>query len=615
MDIAKIRKQIALVWAEFLLFPVILLVPFSTLTGFFSVEKLLLVLTSPITYVTITVAYGILLGMSELMHYSYISSYTFEKDENVRAYFSHMLMEFALAFGIMEIVAWIIVTPIADVNFPHKTTFTALVVISFELMLATPLFAKIVSMQELYLRENLPTGDKWVSISTKIWAYVGSIVIGTIMLLGLSNTIITFSPEVGRHTLVSVPVLNFVACAFAVTMLFILLRQLSKYIVKPVLNLVDSFSLGLNCDFRQRDPSGLTMDELGEASYKSDKFFSFMRDQLTNLKKVLDFLVNLKSSLNAQVNTVVVSITQINSSIGAISNDITSQSTQVEETAAAVEELTRSIDSLGSTIALTSKNVATSLGSVSSLVVENEEFHKLITETLDKTSNLVKTVEICKPMLGIIVKDIEQVSALSENLGSANKLIHDISDQTNILAMNAAIEAAHAGTVGRGFSVVADEIRTLAGKSATQSKDISGSLNDSIKFIGSLNQKAKEISVSFDVLSQDSGTTLTASKSLMSYSENIKKHAATIEESLQKLNEYAVTIKNGSSEMMSGNKEILTAVGNLRAISESVRTSITEVCSGISSIQSSGEILLDLSSKTDQAISDLRFIIEKYTID
>ena len=97
---------------------------------------------------------------------------------------------------------------------------------------------------------------------------------------------------------------------------------------------------------------------------------------------------------------------------------------------------------------------------------------------------------------------IKEVDRQSELLLEANEVISSIADQTNLLAMNAAIEAAHAGDAGRGFAVVADEIRKLAETSSEQSKDIASNLTKIKSVIETVVENTERATVSFETMNK-----------------------------------------------------------------------------------------------------------------
>ena len=194
---------------------------------------------------------------------------------------------------------------------------------------------------------------------------------------------------------------------------------------------------------------------------------------------------------------------------------------------------------------------------------------------------LARSSELGKKEIDQVSQIVKSITKDSEGLREASAMIQNIANQTNLLAMNAAIEAAHAGDFGKGFAVVADEIRKLAEDSNNQGKKISDDL-EKLKTSIDLCYGASTAALNqFEIVFE-----LTR---LVKDQESIVKNAmteqsvggASVLNAIRQINEITYDVKNNSSLMLSGSKNVLQEITNsmneMSSGSEMVNTSTKDV--------------------------------------
>jgi methyl-accepting chemotaxis protein len=236
-------------------------------------------------------------------------------------------------------------------------------------------------------------------------------------------------------------------------------------------------------------------------------------------KQMIDSLRDLIRQVKNSTYSVSASATQISSAAEEMAAGSNEQSSQTEEVASAMEEMTRTIaENSQSTItasdtAKQSKAVADHGGKA---VLESVEGMKRISSVVHQTAQQVQTLGESSVQIGEIVSVIEEIA-----------------DQTNLLALNAAIEAARAGEHGRGFAVVADEVRKLAERTTKATKEIGGMIKkiqtDTSSAVDSMAQGTKEVEVGIQ-LAEKAGKALQEIYDVSQKTNDMISHIATSSE-------------------------------------------------------------------------------------
>ncbi|MDR2536917.1 MAG: methyl-accepting chemotaxis protein [Treponema sp.] len=272
---------------------------------------------------------------------------------------------------------------------------------------------------------------------------------------------------------------------------------------------------------------------------------------------------NITLSLVSKAINHVISVADIMKATELISDVINTldgrmegQASAVTETSASIEEMLSNIKSITSILA---KNNASIDGLVNASNAGNESIQKI--------SGIMK-----------------ELAEGSKSLMEANKMIQTIAAQTNLLAMNAAIEAAHAGSVGRGFAVVADEIRKLAENSAVQGKTI----NKSLSGLKTQIQNAIEF----------------IEKSQAQFNQIVNK--------VEDVRDQEIVIRNAMTEQEAGSGQVLDATNHINTITNDVRASFKEIKTSSASIVKEAESLdkemAEMSKDINRIMGDIEDI-------
>ncbi|MBQ2529252.1 MAG: HAMP domain-containing protein [Treponema sp.] len=390
---------------------------------------------------------------------------------------------------------------------------------------------------------------------------------------------------------------------------------ISSKIVKPIKS-VDSAVNGIaegNADLTRRLES-TSKDEVGNLVGGFNKFMEKLQKIVGDVKNSKDELSNVKIDLGESIGSAASSITEILANINSMGAQIEQQFNSVNQTSAAVTEIAENINSLERMIDTQSDGVSQASVAVEQMIGNISSVNGSVEKMAESFESLEQTATegIEKQMK--VSDHVSEIEAQSKALQDANIAINNVASQTNLLAMNAAIEAAHAGEAGKGFSVVADEIRKLSETSAAESHKISEELHKISESIEAVVVAARESSESFSGVGEKISQTDQLVNQIKAAMQEQKTGSQQIVDVLKMMNDSTLEVKNASHEMAVGNRAILGEIRTLQDATGMIRNGMDEMSVGAAEINKTSSLLSEISTKVSDSINRIGTQIDQFKV-
>ena len=325
-------------------------------------------------------------------------------------------------------------------------------------------------------------------------------------------------------------------------------------------------------------------------------------------------MTNIGNELASNMNETASAVNQISANIDGVKQQAMTQAASVTETAATVEEIVRTIKQLNNSIETQAASVAQSSSSVEQMVANIASIGQTLGKTDDVIKNLTTATGDGKATLVTSNTVTQKIAEESGSLMEASSVIQHIASQTNLLAMNAAIEAAHAGEAGKGFAVVADEIRKLAEESSTQGKTITATLKTLSGEIETLSDSSKTVEEKFNAIFtlaeqvKDMSNRLTEA---MREQENGSREVLT---AIKSINTVTVEVQAGSEEMLKGGEGVAEEMRKLDDLTRVITESMNEMASGAVQINNAVQEVNEITQKNKRSIESLAEEVGKFKV-
>ena len=320
------------------------------------------------------------------------------------------------------------------------------------------------------------------------------------------------------------------------------------------------------------------------------------------------------NELAANMTETASAVNEINANIDGVKQQAMTQATSVTETAATVEEIVRTIKQLNTSIEMQTASVAQSSSSVEEMVANIASIGQTLGKTDDVINNLTVATGDGKATLVTSNTVTQKIAEESGSLLEASSVIQHIASQTNLLAMNAAIEAAHAGESGKGFAVVADEIRKLAEESSMQGKTITATLKSLSGEIDTLSTSSKTVEEKFNIIFNLAEQVKEMSNRLTESMREQEHGSKEVLTAIKNINMITTEVQAGSEEMLKGGEGVAEEMRKLDNLTRVITDSMNEMASGVMQINNTVQDVREITQKNKQSIENLASEVSKFKV-
>jgi methyl-accepting chemotaxis protein len=356
-------------------------------------------------------------------------------------------------------------------------------------------------------------------------------------------------------------------------------------------------------------------DEIGDLAHYFNLTLEKIKNLIITIKGQAVSLSDTGNELASNMTETAAAVNQIVANLQSIKGRVINQSASVTETNSTMEQITVNIDRLNEHIEIQSASVTESSSAIEEMFANIQSVTQTLIKNAGNVQSLAKASEIGRNGLQEVSSDIQEIARESEGLLEINEVMENIASQTNLLSMNAAIEAAHAGEAGKGFAVVADEIRKLAESSGEQSKTISVVLKKIKEAIDKIMSSTGGVLKKFEAIDTEVKTVSDQEENIRNAMEEQGVGSKQILEAIGKLNEITLMVRGGSTEMLEGSKEVINESKNLELVTQEISNGMSEMASGADQINIAIHRVNTLSGDNRQHIHALMEEVSRFKVE
>ena len=412
-------------------------------------------------------------------------------------------------------------------------------------------------------------------------------------------------------------VLMVVVISAAVVVLVIMAAiVLSRSLTKPIVTVTAALrDISEGEGDLTRQLTVASKDEIGDLALYFNKTLGNIRNLIGVIKYKVHALTNTGHELSVNMTTTSSAVDEIAENFEGIKELETKQQKASGEVDKALDDIKTSINLLNKLIEDQTESVNTSSSAIEEMTANIHSVSQTLIENGKNVEALTEASEHGRTALQTVAQEIQEIAHDSAGLLEINAVMKNIAAQTNLLSMNAAIEAAHAGNAGMGFAVVADEIRKLAESSSVQSKTTTAMLKKIKASIDNITKSSDDALARFEAIDTEVNTVCEHELNIRHAMEEQETGGQQILEAIGRLREITVSVQKGSEDMYKSGDDLIRETGEFKTISTDAVNGMSGIVNGaLKEIKTAVTHVTEMSTENNHNFEQLKTETVKFKV-